>query len=331
MSDYAKYKDAYANPQGAGDSRPTAQDIVDQEDLRGKWTDKVVMITGASAGIGVETARVIATTGARIYLPVRSPGKAQSVLGDLIETGQITLLELNLDSFDSVRKAAAAFLNKEKALHVLIENAGLMAPPEGRTKEGFETQFGVNHLSHFLLLNLLKDALIAGSTPDFNSRVVILSSSAHRTSSVRFDNYNFVGEYDPWLAYGQSKTANLWTANHFDRLYGSKGVHAYSLNPSVVRTSLGRFMPSETVKAAFENEATLREERSIPQGAAVSAYAATAKELEGRGGLYLENLAPSEPAKPGPVTEEPGYAPWAFDEENERKLWDLSLQLVGLA
>ncbi|KAI8666384.1 hypothetical protein NCS57_00862900 [Fusarium keratoplasticum] len=314
MSNYAKYRDAYANPKGAGDARPTAQDIIDQEDLRGKWTDKVVMITGASAGIGVETARAMATTGARIYLPVRSPGKAQEALRDLIETDQVKLLEVNLGSFDSVRKAAAAFLSKEKVLHVLIENAGIMAPPEGRTKDGFETQFGVNHLSHFFLLNLLKDALIAGSTPEFNSRVVILSSSAHHTSSVR-----------------QSKTANLWTANHFDRLYGSKGVHAYSLNPSVVRTSLGRFMPSEAVKAAFENQATLREERNIPQGAAVSVYAATVKELEGRGGLYLENLAPSEPAKPGPVTEEPGYAPWAFDEENEKKLWDLSLQLVGLA
>ncbi|KAF4462919.1 oxidoreductase [Fusarium albosuccineum] len=251
MSDYAKYRDAYANPKGARDARPTAQDIIDQEDLHGKWTDKVIMITGASASIGVETARVLATTGARIYLPVRSPGKTEEALGDLIKNGQITLLELDLDAFDSVRKAAAAFLEKEKALHVLIENAGLMAPPEGRTKNGFETQFGVNHLSHFLLLNLLKDALIAGSTPEFNSRVVILSSSAHRTSSARFNIYNFAREYDPWLAYGQSKTANVWTANHFDRLCGTKGVHAYSLNPSVVRTSLGRFMPSETVKAAF--------------------------------------------------------------------------------
>lgn len=331
MSDYAKYRDAYANPKGAGDARPTAQDVIDQEDLRGKWSDKVVMITGASAGIGVETARAIATTGARIYLPVRSPSKAQEALGDLMETDQVTLLEMDLDSFDSVRKAAATFMRKEKVLHVLIENAGIMAPPEGRTKDGFETQFGVNHLSHFLLLNLLKDALVAGSTNEFNSRVVILSSAAHRTSSVKFDNYNFDGEYDPWLAYGQSKTANLWTANHFDRLYGSKGVHAYSLNPSVVRTSLGRFMPSEAIKAAFEDEGTLREERSIPQGAAVSVYAATARELEGRGGLYLENLAPSEPAKPGLVMEEPGYAPWAFDEENEKKLWNLSLQLVGLA
>lgn len=331
MSDYAKYKDAYANPKGAGDARPTAQDVIDQEDLRGKWTDKIVMITGASAGIGVETARAIATTGARIYLPVRSPSKTRETLHDLIETGQITLIELDLNSFDSVRKAAVAFLSKEKALHVLIENAGIMAPPEGRTKDGFETQFGVNHLSHFLPLNLLKEALIEGSTPEFNSRVVILSSAAHRTSSVRFDNYNFEGEYDPWLAYGQSKTANLWTANHFDRLYGSKGVHAYSLNPSVVRTSLGRFMPSEVIKSAFESEATIKEERSIPQGAAVSVYAATAKELEGRGGLYLENLAPSEPVGLDTVAEKPGYAPWAFDEENEKKLWDLSLQLVGLA
>lgn len=197
MSNYAKYRDAYANPKGAGDARPTAQDIIDQEDLRGKWTDKVVMITGASAGIGVETARAMATTGARIYLPVRSPGKAQEALRDLIETDQVKLLEVNLGSFDSVRKAAAAFLSKEKVLHVLIENAGIMAPPEGRTKDGFETQFGVNHLSHFFLLNLLKDALIAGSTPEFNSRVVILSSSAHHTSSVRFDNYNFDREYDP--------------------------------------------------------------------------------------------------------------------------------------
>ncbi|RSL60183.1 hypothetical protein CEP54_006865 [Fusarium duplospermum] len=328
MSDYAKCRDAYANPKGAGDARPTAQDIIDQEDLRGKWTNKIIMITGASVGIGVETARAMATTGARIYLPVRSPDKAEEALGNLIKTGQVTLLELDLNSIESVREAAATLPSKEKVLHVLIENAGIMAPPEGHTKDGFETQFGVNHLSHFLNLNLLKGALIAGSAPEFTSRVVTLSSSAHRMSSVRFDNCNFDGEYDPWLAYGQRKTANLWTANHFDRLYGPKGVHAYSVNPSVVRTSLGRFMPTEAVEAAFENQATLREERRIP---AVSVYAATARELEGRGGLHPENLAPSELAKPAPVPEEPGYAPWAFDEEMEKKLWDLSLRLVGLA
>ncbi|KAJ4193820.1 hypothetical protein NW759_016560 [Fusarium solani] len=330
-SQYAKYADAYANPQGPGDARPTAQQIIDQEGLRGAWVGRVVMITGASAGIGVETARAIATTGATIYLPVRSPEKTKESLGDLIKIGQVILLELDLNSLESVRRCASEFLAKSRVLHILIENAGLMAAPEGRTEDGFEIQFGVNHLAHFLLFQLLKDALVAASTPSFNSRVIIVSSSAHRLSSVRFDNINFEGEYVPWLAYGQSKTANLWTANHLARLYGSKGVHTNSLNPSVVRTSLGRFMPDEVVKAAFEDEDTLKEQRSIPQGAAVTVYAAAAKELEGKGGLYLENLVPSKPVEADAGTNDPGYAEWAFDEENEKKLWDLSMKLVGLA
>ncbi|KAM0548760.1 hypothetical protein ACHAPJ_009756 [Fusarium lateritium] len=331
VSQYTKYQQAYDDPKGAGDARPTAQDIIDQEGLRDQWKDKTVMITGASTGIGVETARAIATTGAKVYLPVRSLEKTREALGDLMETGQVKLLSLELNSLASVRKCAADFLAQEKALHILIANAGIMVAPEGRTEDGWELQWGVNHLSHFLLIQLLKDTLIASSTPDFSSRLVILSSNAHRISPVMFDDINMEKQgFETWAAYGQSKTANLWTANHFDRLYGPKGVHAYSINPSVVRTSLGRFMKEEDAEAAFQDEATKTEQRSIPQGAAVTVYGAVAKELEGRGGLYLENVRPSKPAAANATVHDPGHATWAHDPELEEKCWALSMKQVGL-
>ncbi|CAG9986909.1 unnamed protein product [Clonostachys byssicola] len=329
VSKYEKYYESYKTPRGAGDARPTAQQIIEDEGLVGQWKGKVVMITGASSGIGIETARALATTGAELFLPVRSPDKTKEALNDLIESGKATLMDLELSSLYSVRKCAEAFLARKQKLNLLICNAGLMSCPEGRTEDGFETQFGVNHLAHFLLFNLLKDALIAGSTPDFNSRVIMLSSSAHRFGSVNFKNLTFEGEYDPHKAYAQSKTANLWMANHIDRLFGDKGVHAWSVNPSVVQTGLGRFLDDAQVQAAFADEKTAKEARSIPQGAAPTIYAAVAKELEGKGGKYTENCNIVGPQINSGIYDE-GYAPWAYDEASEKELWQVSLKMVGL-
>ncbi|KAB2569735.1 Oxidoreductase [Lasiodiplodia theobromae] len=327
----SQYAAAYANPQGAGDARPTADQIIQDEGVAGQWKGRVILITGASAGIGIETARALAKTGATLYLAQRSPDKTKAALGDLLASGQAHLLHLEMESLESVRQCASEFLSKETKLHVLICNAGVMMTPEGRTVDGFETQIGVNHLAHFLLIQLLKDALIAASTPDFNSRLIILSSSAHRDGEVDFKNINLEGAYDPFKAYTASKTACVWTANHFERLYGSKGVHAWSVNPSVVRTSLGRFMGEENIAAAFENEEVVKENRSVPQGAAPTVWAATAKQLEGKPGQYVENCD-----IPGPWDRQtghygPGYCEWTYDEEKERRLWALSMQMVGLA
>jgi len=152
-----------------------------------------------------------------------------------------------------VRSFAAAFLALSQTLHILISNAGVMACLEGRTADGFETQFGTNHLVHFLLTQLLLPTLQASSTPAFYSRVIVLASSGHRHGGINFHNLNFEGEYNPWVAYGQSKTANIYTASEVERRYGSKGVHAWSVHPGMIMTGLAKHVPAEMLEALAQN------------------------------------------------------------------------------
>lgn len=183
--------------------------------------------------------RITATLGDPIPLALYhtnkiNSSKAREALASIISSPRVHLLHLNLSSLASVRACAADFLSQSKQLNIFIANAGIMACPEGRTDSGFETQLGTNHLSHFLLFNLLKDALLASSTTELPSRAVILSSIAHQAAEVNFDNINLEGIYDPWLAYGQSKTCNLWTANEIERRFGGQGLHAFSVHPGGV-------------------------------------------------------------------------------------------------
>ncbi|KAK6592008.1 oxidoreductase [Botrytis cinerea] len=239
MSSYAL---SHEHPSGPGDARPTAQQIIQDEGIEGQWANKTILITGCSSGLGVETARALAATGATLYLTVRDVAKTKAILGDLLQLDRIHLLTLDLNSLASVRSCASEFLSRSESLNILIENAGVMTTPEGRTMDGFETQIGTNHLGHFLLFQLLKPVLLASATPEFNSRVIILSSVGHRISDVHFENLNLEGEYEPWKAYGQSKTASLWAANHIDRSFGNRGLHAFSLHPGSVNTDLSRHM-----------------------------------------------------------------------------------------
>jgi NAD(P)-dependent dehydrogenase (short-subunit alcohol dehydrogenase family) len=172
----SKYAAAHEKLNGPGDARPTASQIIDDYDLEGKLSGKVVLITGCSSGIGGDTARAIYRTGATIYATARDVDKAKKALSDLTDTSRVHFLQLDLGSVASVCAAAESFKSKSPQLNILIGNAGVMASPEGRTVDGFETQFGTNHLGHFLLFYLLKDTLLASSTPEFNSRVVLLSS-----------------------------------------------------------------------------------------------------------------------------------------------------------
>lgn len=206
-----------------------------------------------------------------------------------------------------------------------------MATPEGKTVDGFETQIGVNHFAHFLLFELLKSTLIASSTPAFNSRVIVLASAAHRIAPTLLDDINFTTtKYDPWYAYGSAKTANVWMANEVDRRYGAKGVHAFSVHPGGISTSLARHMdPAMTV--GFD---TMKEVKSIEQGAATTVWAAVSSELEGRGGKYLEDVniapAPFEGETSLANVLAPGYAKYAYNPEGEKRLWQLSLEAVGI-
>ncbi|KAL6405504.1 oxidoreductase [Ilyonectria robusta] len=277
--------------------------------------------------------------GATLFLTARDSVKAQQAV-DIVKNGPgpksdapIHAIELRLDSFASVRAAAEAFLGKSDKLNLLILNAGVMATPEGKTEDGFETQFGTNHLGHFLLFQLLKPALLAASTPQFQSRVISVASSAHRYGKVRLDDFNFEKDpYDSWTAYGQSKTANIYFANEIERRYGSKGLHALSLHPGIIQTNLSQYLSKEVLESLAADKSLYKSMKDIPQGAATTIYAALSKEWEGRGGKYLSNLAEEGPAETTGnwLQSEVGYAPWAYDEEAAKELWEESNKMVGV-
>ncbi|KEY64643.1 hypothetical protein S7711_02845 [Stachybotrys chartarum IBT 7711] len=324
-----KYEDVHQKVAGPGDARPTAHQILEDEQLIGKWSDKTVMVTGCSSGVGIETVKALHETGATVYGTARDLNKAKSALSSIIDSDRLHLLELDLNSLASVRKAADTFLAQPNPrLNVLITNAGVMATPEGRTADGFETQLGTNHLSHFLLIQLLLPTLQNSSSADFQSRVVALSSSAHRNSEVIFDNLNLDGAYNKWVSYGQSKTANIWTANELERQFGSKGVHALSVHPGGIMTGLSQHLSSEETSAWTADENVVKMLKSPEQGAATTVWAATAKALEGQGGKYLEDCQISKPVPMDGTFLSPGYAAWAYDEAKEKKLWEKSIELV---
>ncbi|KAM5343785.1 hypothetical protein ACJ41O_012322 [Fusarium nematophilum] len=321
-----KYATVHQEPKGPGDARPTASQIIDDYDLEGKLSDKVVLITGCSSGIGVDTARAIYRTGATIFATARDVEKAKRALGDLTDSSRVHFLHLDLSSLASVRAAAESFKSKSSQLNILIANAGVMASPEGRTADGFETQFGTNHLGHFLLFYLLKDALLTSSTPEFNSRAILLSSCAHQAGSVHFDNLTLEGEYEPWKSYGQSKTANLWTAREIEKRFGAQGLHSWPVHPGSIATELQRHVSEEQKRRWAEDKTTANISKSSEQGAATTVLAAVSPELEGQGGLYLEDTQVAKLPGRGIA----GYADWAYDEEGPGKLWEKSLELLEL-
>ncbi|TPX62330.1 hypothetical protein PhCBS80983_g00440 [Powellomyces hirtus] len=335
----AKYATAHRSPKGPGDSRPTAMDIIRDENLIGKLADKVILITGASSGIGIETARALHATGAHLFFGVRNVKQGDKVAAQILSdggSGKIDVLEVHLDDLGSVRRCAAEFARRSKQLNVFIANAGVMACPESKTKDGYEMQFATNHLGHFLFFQLLKPILLASSTPLFNSRVVVVSSNGHRTSPVMFDNINFEnGGYHPRAAYGQSKTANIHFANEIERRFGSRGLHATSLHPGGIATPIQRHLDSAALKK-WESPEIQAYLKNPAQGAATTVWAAVGKEREGKGGAYLDNLeevSVEDVALAGKgvnhIGLHSGYAAHAFDQGAELKLWDLSNELVG--
>ncbi|KAL8689679.1 MAG: hypothetical protein Q9218_004709 [Villophora microphyllina] len=329
----SRYATVHKTPGGPGDARPTALDIVRDEGLEGKLSDKVVLITGCSSGIGIETAKAIAATGAKVFCTARDLKKGESALSSILQSGRVELIKMDLNSLDSVRSAAKDVLTKTETLNVLINNAGIMATPTlEKTSDGFESQFGTNHLAHFLLFQLLKPTLLASSTPNFNSRVINLSSSGHRAGPVQIGNYNFEkeGTYSPWAAYGSSKTANIYMANEIERRYVSRGLHGLSVMPGGIRTGLQSNVP-DSVKASWDEDLEVKNSMKSPeQGAATSVYAALSKDWEGRGGRYLEDCAEAPPVvKRGGATAV-GYATYAYDDEDARKLWEDSCEMVGV-
>ena len=303
----------------------TTTQVLEGRDLRGRCA----LVTGASGGLGAETARALAEKGAEVVLAARDPIKTKAVAESIEAAGVVGSVEVaHLDLADprSIRAFAARFRESHPALHLLVANAGVMACPLQRTAEGFELQLATNHLGHFLLTGLLVPALRAGAP----SRVVVVSSAAHLVSGVDFDDPHFERRpYDKWVAYGQSKTANTLFVHELDRRLRSAGVRAYALHPGIIMTELARHLTPDDMKGMMNDspDAPPMHFKSIPAGAATSVWAATAPELEGRGGLYLEDCTVAGPAGSGGPGM--GYAPHAFDGESAARLWQLSEQWVG--
>ena len=324
----SRYAEAHQDPQGPDDARPSALQIVEDNGLAGKMTDKVLLVTGCSSGIGIETARALKATGAKVYVTARDMVKGEKALHGILEPGKVELLQLDQNSLDHVRAFAKDFLSKTDKLNVLVCNAGIMAlQTNTKTVDGFEAQFGTNHLSHFLLFQLLKPTLLKSSTPDFNSRVVCVASSGHSNSGVHFDDLGLDHCYTPWLAYGQSKTANIYMANEIDRRYGSRGLHASSLHPGGIWTGLQVHADFSAFRGKPEVEKNMK---SPAQGAATTVWAAVAKEWEGKGGKYLEDCDMSPSVADKGDSKSAGHAKHAYDSAAEGKLWEVSSRLVGV-
>ncbi|KAK5999203.1 Short-chain dehydrogenase/reductase prx1 [Cladobotryum mycophilum] len=330
----SRYAAAHVDPQGPGDSRPTALQIIQDEGVTDKLVGKVIVITGVSSGIGIETVRALTTTGATLYVTARDIAKATTALVDTWHPDRMELVEMDLGSFQSVRLAAEKILSKTKNVNILINNAGIMAIPELQlTEDGHELQFGTNHLSHFLFFQLLKPALLAATTPQFQSRVVTLTSSGHRLQGINAsDNYNFEkGGYSPWVAYAQSKTANIYMATEIERRYGSQGLHATSVHPGAIRTGLSKYIPTAQLQAMRSNPATTNAVKNPEQGAATSVWAAIGKEWEGKGGKYLSNCSAAEKGADDGDLMSVEYVSHTYDVESAIRLWDDSIKLCHIS
>ncbi|KAI9149636.1 Oxidoreductase calI [Paramyrothecium foliicola] len=331
----SRYAAAHADPQGPGDARPTALQIVQDESLEGKLDGKVIVITGASGGIGAETAKALFATGATLFVTGRDLKKAESNLSDILKSDRVSLLEVDTSSFASIRAAATKILAEtNNRVNILINNAGIMAVPSLEiTKDGFETHFATNHLGHFLLFELLKPALLASSTPDFQSRVVNVSSSTHRTipQLVESDNYNFEkSEYVHMLAYANSKLANVYMASELERRYGSQGLHATSVHPGEISSDLLRNLGGQAIlEPILSNKELSKGFKSPAQGAATTVLAAIGKEWENKGGRYLENCGEAERGKDDGQMMSPGWASHTYDPVAEKRLWEDSLRFIG--
>ncbi|OHE92043.1 short chain dehydrogenase [Colletotrichum orchidophilum] len=327
----------YENLAGPGDSRPTALQIVKDQDLVRKLPSKVALVTGVSSGLGIETLKALAATGATVYGTARDLSKARAALdgdedgGDLASAPNVRLLEMDLASLASVRSAAAEFKRRSDRLDVLINNAGVMYTPEGSwTEDGFEMQFGVNHLAHFVLFIELRDLMAASSAPGSAARVVNVTSSGHRLQGMNWTDVNFSrpGAYEGYKAYGQSKTANILMANGVDHRLGG-AVRGYSVHPGTAVTGL-QVGVREQMEALRADEAAWRTVKSPAQCAATTVLAALGREFEGRGPFYLEDCEVKGETEENLGWAGEGYASWAWDREEENRLWALSLEMAGL-
>ena len=313
----------------------TTDEVLSGVELHGKR----ILVTGVSAGIGVETARSLAAHGAHVVGAARDLKKAETATAEVRKDaaqngGSFELVELDLGNLKSVRACAEAILAQGQPLDVVITNAGVMATPFGHTADGFETQFGTNHLGHFVLVNRIAPLMREGA------RLVSLSSGGHRRSNVDLDDPNFERTpYEPFLAYGRSKTANIQFAVAFDERHRARGIRATAVHPGVIRTELGRHMPPGQLESLIEQvRKELAKEgkgsfeyKTLAQGAATSVWAGVVAPADEVGAKYCANCQVGEVVPEGmnisPMSA--GVRAYALDSANAAALWKKSEEMVG--
>ena len=282
----------------------TTADVLEGFDLTGH----TALVTGASAGLGIETVKALQSVGCEVVGAVRDVDKGRGVV-------QADLVQLDLADLDSVRSAAVEIAQRLPRIDLLINNAGVMAPPLSRTKQGFELQLGTNHLGHFVLTHALLPQLVSGS------RIVNLSSRGHLRSAMLWADPHFRDEstYEKWKAYGQSKTANVLFTVELEKRLSGLGIHAFAVHPGVIMTELSRHLTQDDTAALMARLPPSF--KDVSQGAATTVWAATSKELDGTGGLYLEDC---HVAAETPGDFSGGYAPYAMDTDEAARLWEWS-------
>jgi NAD(P)-dependent dehydrogenase (short-subunit alcohol dehydrogenase family) len=306
-------------------NQSTTNDVLAGKDLGGK----TVFITGGNSGLGQETGRAMAAKGAHIVLAGRDQAKLDEAASAIrADTGseKIDTIVCDLGALESVRACGSEARARFEKIDLLINNAGIMATPKGMTSDGFESQFGTNHLGHFVLTSQLMPLVEKGK----DKRIVNLSSRGHHFAPVDFDDPNFDGrEYQPFVSYGQSKTANVLFSVGLEQRFADRGVHAYAVHPGGIQTNLGRHM-SEEMREALVKSIEERDSdfawKTIPQGAATSIWAATAPELEGQGGVYCEDCHVAEIDN---ESDSGGVRSYALDTANADALWAMSERMTG--
>ncbi len=311
-------------------AKSTGAEVLEAIDLAGK----TAIVTGGYSGIGLETVRALAAKGVKVIVPVRSPEKAAEALSGL--AGDVVSAPLDLADLTSVKAFADAVSDGIGQLDLLINNAGIMACPEGRVGPGWETQFGVNHMGHFALTTALMPLLQASGAV----RVVALSSTGHKISGIRWDDLNFETEpYDKWQAYGQAKTANALFANALSRRLKASGGLAFAVHPGGIFTPLQRHLPKEEMIAlgwlgedGEPSELARQGFKTPEQGCSTTLWAASAPGLAGHAGVYCENCDIASPTDPAsPLARYAGVDAHACDDDAAERLWTLSETLLAEA
>lgn len=306
------------------DASSTTDQVIEGISLEGK----LAVVTGASSGLGIETCRALAAAGATVLMVARDEEKLEAAAAQLLQAqpdAQLLTQLMDLADLNSVRNAATEILLYHSEIQLLINNAGVMACPLQRTAQGFEMQFGTNHLGHFLFTGLLSEALLDGAP----GRVINLSSAGHKFGKFNFEDPSYQHRpYEKWQAYGESKTANILFTVGLDLRTRERGVRAFAVHPGAIMTNLGRHLQEADLvtlqeKSPSGDKLTFK---TVEQGAATTVWAASSPQLSGRGGIYLEDCQIAATAVAGKNT---GVEPYAVNAAAADKLWLLSEELVG--